>query len=68
MPRGFDHHDAEQRKKYFSELYGMRWQDEVCLMPPRHQGRIHELLKQAFYAGSNYQRKLEEPVQVGGVD
>lgn len=62
----FDHVDAERRRQLFEKRWRKRWCDEVCLMPAKYQGRIHELLKQSYYAGSNDERRLQEPVKLGG--
>jgi hypothetical protein len=35
---------------------------------PVYQGVIHALLKSAFYAGTNWERRKHEPTQLGGVD
>lgn len=66
--RPLDEFEIEERKRAFSRLYTDRWQGEVCLMPPHHQGRIHDMLKRAFYAGYNHHRRQQEPVQTGGAD
>jgi hypothetical protein len=58
--------DIEERKEAFQRVWRRRFLDEVALLPPTHQGRVHELLKRSFYAGSNFERRRQEPTRLGG--
>lgn len=58
--------EIAERKAAFQRTWRDRFLDEVALMPPLHQGRIHDLLKRSFYAGSNYERRKHEPERLGG--
>lgn len=60
------HEEIEERKEAFQRTWRHRFVDEVALLPPAHQGRVHELLKRSFYAGTNYERRKHEPTRLGG--
>jgi hypothetical protein len=67
--RDLTEEEIESRKTGWQRLWRKRFLDEVCLMPAHHQGRVNEMLKRAFYEGTNYERRrLLEPMQVGGID
>lgn len=59
--------EIEERKVAFLK-WTMKVRDEVCLMPANRQDRVYGLLKLAFNAGSNFERRKNEPAQLGGVD
>jgi hypothetical protein len=58
--------EIEERKEAFQRVWRKRFLDEVALLPPTHQGRVHELLKRSFYAGTNFERRKNDPVRLGG--
>lgn len=60
--------DVEERKAAFQKLWRDRFLATVSQMHPCYQGMVHDMLKRAFYDGSNYERKRAEPVRVGGLD
>jgi hypothetical protein len=60
--------EVQERKAAWNRLWRERYLDEVALMPPKHQGRIHELMKLAFNAGTTWERRKHEPARLGGVD
>lgn len=37
-------------------------------LPPQLQGSVHNMLRRAFNRGARYERRLQEPVQIGGQD
>lgn len=37
-------------------------------LPPQLQGRVHSMLQRAFNRGARHERRLQEPIQVGGRD
>lgn len=59
--------EIEERKAAFQSVWYRRFLDEVALLPPQHQGHVHDLLKRSFNAGTNYERRKHEPVRLGGV-
>lgn len=59
--------EIAERKAAFHEWASVV-RDEVCLMPPNRQDRVHGLMKLAFNAGANFERRKNEPTQLGGVD
>lgn len=60
--------EVEERKTAFQDHWRRRALPEVMKIRPVYQGVIHMLLKAAFYAGSNYERRKQEPTQLGGCD
>ena len=66
MPDHLHPEEIEERKEAFQRVWRQRFRGEVALLPPIHQGRVHELLKRSFYAGTNFERRKHEPVRLGG--
>jgi len=60
--------EIAERKRAWQAIWRNRFADEVAQMAPNRQGRVHDMLKSAFFAGTNHERRKHEPVQVGGVD
>ena len=60
--------EVEQRRLRWHQLWLRLFIDEVSLLRPRYQGRVHELLKRAYYSGTNDERRKYEPTQLGGCD
>lgn len=60
--------EIEQRRLAFNEHWRRQALPEVRKIRPVYQGAIHMLLKAAFYAGTNWERRKHEPTQVGGCD
>ena len=60
--------EVEERKAAFQKLWREKFLDRVRLIRPCYQGEVHDLLKRAFYDGSNYERRKNEPMRVGGMD
>jgi len=60
--------EVEERKMAFQDHWRRRWLPEVVKIRPCYQGTIHQLLKAAFYAGTNWERRKHEPTRLGGVD
>jgi hypothetical protein len=60
--------DIEERKSAFQDVWRRKFVDDVSRMPPNLQGMIHELVKRAFNAGTNWERRKSEPMQLGGCD
>lgn len=60
--------EVEERKTAFQKFWRDRAQPEVSKMRPIYQGIIHTLLKRAFYAGTNWERKKNEPISTGGAN
>lgn len=60
--------ELEERRIAFQKFWRERAQSEVAKIRPVYQGLIHCLLKRAFYAGTNWERRKHEPTQIGGVD
>lgn len=42
----------EERKSYFQRIWRERFLDQVAKLPANQQQAVHELLKQAFKAGT----------------
>lgn len=64
-----DEYDIAQRRESFNlwlVIHGERI--GYHRIPSSLQGLVHEMLRKAYNAGDNYQRKLNEPVRVGGND
>jgi len=60
--------EAAERSIAFQDHWRRRALPEVAKIRPIYQGVIHQLLKAAFYAGSNWERRKHEPTQLGGCD
>jgi hypothetical protein len=60
--------EVEERKVAFQQWWLDRGVTEVSKMRPVYQGIVHQLLKRAFYDGTNWERRKHEPVRVGGCD
>ncbi|ULU26614.1 hypothetical protein [Dyella terrae] len=60
--------EVEERKRRWQELWRTRFQREVSTIRPVYQGIVHSLLKRAYYAGTNDERRKHEPTQLGGYD
>lgn len=60
--------EVEERRVAFQKFWRERAQPDVAKIRPVYQGIIHSLLKRAFYAGTNWERKKHEPVRIGGID
>jgi hypothetical protein len=68
MARDMHPEEVEERKLAFQDYWRHRALPEVMKIRPVYQGVIHALLKSAFYAGTNWERRKHEPTQLGGVD
>lgn len=62
----FTPEDIEERRTAFNELWRREFADEVMLFRTMYHGRIHDMLKTAFYKGTNWERRKHEPTSVGG--
>ena len=60
--------DIEERKAAFQAVWRQKFVDDVSRIPPNLQGMVHELIKRAFNAGTNWERRKHEPTQIGGND
>lgn len=60
--------EVEERRLRFNELWRKRYLPEVCSIRAIYHGVIHQLLKAAYYQGTNDERRKHEPTQVGGRD
>lgn len=58
--------DVEERRQAFLKLWREKYLDKVKVIRPCYQGDVHEMLKRAFYDGSNFERKKNAPINVGG--
>ena len=60
--------EVQERRLRWQQLWRTRFQSEVSKIRPIYQGVVHLLLKQAYYAGTNDERRKHEPTQLGGMD
>ena len=60
--------EIEERQVAFQRFWRRRALPEVAKVRPIYQGIIHALVKTAFYAGTNYERRKHEPTRLGGMD
>ena len=64
-----DEYEATKRKEYFNVWFAEHSSYlGYYKIPSNLQGLVHEIARRAFNAGDHYQRKLQEPVRVGGHD
>lgn len=68
MSRPLHPEEIAERKAAWQRLWRERFIEDVGELPPCHQGRVHELMKAAFKAGTTWERKKHEPERLGGVD
>lgn len=66
--RGLHPEEVEERKRRWQELWRTCFQSEVSKIRPVYQGIVHTLLKRAYYAGTNDERRKHEPTRLGGYD
>ncbi|WP_424682942.1 hypothetical protein [Frateuria sp. YIM B11624] len=60
--------EVEERRRRWNELWRTRFVSEVSKIRPVYHGEIHQLLKAAYYLGTNDERKKHEPTRLGGCD
>lgn len=60
--------EIKARKRRWQELWRTSFQRDVAKIRPIYQGIVHMLLKRAYYAGTNDERRKHEPTQLGGYD
>lgn len=61
-----DAEHIERRSKFNAFVRENRDHWALDKMPGITQDKLHSLLKRAFYAGSNYERKKHEVISIGG--
>lgn len=57
-----------ERRLRWNVLWRTRFVKEVAQIRPCWHGIIHALLKKAYFAGLNDERRKHEPERLGGVD
>lgn len=60
--------EIEARRLRWNELWRTRFVSEVGKLRPCLHGIVHALLRQAYYAGTNDERRKHEPERLGGCD
>lgn len=65
---GLHPEEIEERRLAFERIWRNRFVVAVSRMPASVQGDVHDMLKEAFRAGSVFERRKAEPTQLGGID
>ena len=68
MARPLHPEEIAERKAGWNRIWRERFLDDVCTLPANLQGRVHELMKASFKAGTTWERRKHEPDQLGGID
>lgn len=62
-----DDFETEERRENFNKWWRKNMQ-RFCwnMLPSYWQGLMHDMVKAAYYAGSNYEKQKHEPISLGG--
>jgi hypothetical protein len=58
--------ELEERRMAFNKFYRENLLDLVQKLPLNHQNKMHESIKRAFNAGTNFERRKNDVIYSGG--
>lgn len=67
MSQQLSEFELAERREAFNGWF-RRWSEHngYHQLPSQHQGVVHDMVRRAFYGGANWERKKNEPIQLGG--
>lgn len=68
MRKGMHPEEVEERRLAFQRFWRRKALPKVAQVRPAYQGLIHMVVKMAYNAGADHERRKNEPTQLGGMD